>query len=300
MTELVYTVTLNPSVDYVMKTEKIVLGEVNRTQYEELQFGGKGINVSAVLSELDVPTVAYGFVAGETGDMLKSLLSSGGVACEMLRASGGNTRINVKLKADTETDINGSGIELTDADIDLLCEKLGKMGADDVFCISGSLAKKCPDHTVKKLLTFAADKGALTVADMSGAALQEAILCKPFMIKPNIHEMEELVGRKLDTHEKIIDAAKSVIKSGVKNVLVTMGGDGAMLVTDNGESIYMPSKNGKVINSVGAGDSTVAGFIAGYLLYGVCEKALNLAVSAGGATAYSMGLATREEIEKLL
>ena len=295
---MIYTVTFNPALDYILKTDDFNLGTTNRSVFEEITFGGKGINVSYVLSQLGVENTALGFVAGFTGEELLRKINSTGIKTDFIKLSSGNTRINVKIKGNAETEINASGPPITQNDIDQLFKKLENLCEKDVLVLAGSIPKCLPDNIYENILSKLQGKGIRFVVDATGELLLNVLKYNPFLIKPNLAELEDIVGEILDSEEKIISAAFKLKKMGAVNVLVSLGKDGALLIDEFGNIHRQSVLGGKPVNTVGAGDSTVAGFLAGY--DNGYEYALRLGVAAGGATACSQYLATKEEILSLL
>lgn len=294
---MIYTVSFNPAWDYVMSVDDFKIGKTNRSSFESIMFGGKGINVSAVLKELDVTSTALGFVAGFTGEALESEIKSEGIKTDFIKLSKGMTRINVKLKTGKETEINGRGPKIDEAAIQLLFEKLDSLSGGDILILAGSIPTGMPDDIYEKILERLKDKGITFVVDATKDLLLNVLKYKPFLIKPNIHELEEIFDAKLETDEDISEKAKILQSRGAKNVLISMGGDGALLLDEFNNVHKIGVAEGKVINSVGAGDSMVAGFVAGYERYHDYSLALKLGTAAGNATAFSEGLAKKELID---
>lgn len=294
---MIYTVSFNPAWDYVMSVDDFKIGKTNRSSFESIMFGGKGINVSAVLKELDVTSTALGFVAGFTGEALESEIKSEGIKTDFIKLSKGMTRINVKLKTGKETEINGRGPKIDEAAIQLLFEKLDSLSGGDILILAGSIPTGMPDDIYEKILERLKDKGITFVVDATKDLLLNVLKYKPFLIKPNIHELEEIFDAKLKTGEDISEKAKILQSRGAKNVLISMGGDGALLLDEFNNVHKIGVAEGKVINSVGAGDSMVAGFVAGYERYHDYSLALKLGTAAGNATAFSEGLAKKELID---
>lgn len=296
---MIYTVTFNPAIDCVVRMESLTEGGVNRTDSEEIFFGGKGINVSKVLSELGVPSKALGFTAGFTGEAIEKGVAAMGVNADFVRLKSGNSRINVKLKTAAETEINGQGPDIDQESLDTLLTKLDGLEAGDTLILAGSIPKSLPENIYEEILRRIGGRGIRTVVDASKKLLLNVLTYSPYLIKPNDQELSELFGVKLSGVEEVAEYAKKLQKMGAKNVLVSMAGDGAVLLTEEGEVLRCGVYEGKVCNSVGAGDSMLAGFVAG-LEKGDFEYALRLGTACGGATAFSSGLATRDEIDALL
>lgn len=298
---MIYTVTLNPALDYVMRlSAPLELGETNRAEGEPLQCGGKGINVSLVLKELDVPSVALGFVAGDTGRQLTDMLEKQGLRQEMLPLTQGQTRINVKLKGSVETEINGAGPVISPQALAQLAQRLDVLEKGDVLVLAGSVPSGVPQTVYRDLMEPLAARGVRFVVDTTGQALREALACRPLMIKPNRSELAQLCGRPLPTDADIVQAAAELQANGAQNVLVSLGGDGALLLDAEHRVFRAAAPGGKPVNSVGAGDSMVAGFLAAWCAGKGSAEALRLGSAAGGATACSPQLAQREEICALL
>lgn len=295
---MIYTVTLNPAVDYVIHADKIAAGEVNRLKSEEIFFGGKGINVSLVLRELSVKSQALGFVAGFTGDAIEKGVREAGIDTDFVRLESGFSRINVKIKSAEETDLNGAGPDIPQDKVEELFLKLDKIQSGDTIVLAGSIPASLPRDFYEKILEKLENKQIRAAVDADGELLRNALKYKPFLVKPNSFELGGLFGRRLETLDEVIEHAKKLREMGAKNVLVSMAGDGAVLVSESGEVITCGVCRGKVKNSVGAGDSMVAGFLAGYEKG--CGYALKLGTAAGGATAFSEGLGSKEEIFRLL
>lgn len=296
---MVYTVTFNPALDYVMNVEKLSTDDINRTESEELYYGGKGINVSAILSRLNIPTVALGFTAGFTGKKLREMMDDDGIKNDFTELNSGFTRINVKVKFGKELDINANGPEITADKIKELFLKLKKLNDGDYLVLAGSVPASLPDNLYSKILEELSGKNINIVVDTTGNQLLNVLKYKPFLIKPNHHELGEIFGQEMDTTEKITEYAKKLQDMGAVNVLVSRGGDGAVLVDGNGTVHPAAAVEGTLVNSVGCGDSMVAGFIAGYITNKSYSEALKLSVASSAATAFSKELAKADEIYKI-
>ncbi|MBS4932469.1 MAG: 1-phosphofructokinase [Clostridiales bacterium] len=296
---MIYTVTFNPALDYVVGVERLTLGEVNRTTKESIYYGGKGINVSAVLKELKVESIALGFVAGFTGDAIERGVKEKGIATDFIHLKEGMSRINVKIKSDQESEINGQGPEITKEAIELLFEKLDQLKEGDSLVLAGSIPKTLPSDIYERIMERLQEKKIRVIVDATKDLLLNVLKYKPFLIKPNNHELGEMFGVILKTNEEIISYGKKLQDMGSKNVLVSMAGDGSILIDETGNVYQMGVPAGKVKNSVGAGDSMVAGFLAGYAETNNYEEALKLGTATGSATAFSEGLATYEKIMEL-
>ena len=298
---MIYTVTFNPAIDYVVRLDApLEVGEVNRAGGEDCVLGGKGINVSGVPAQLDCPSVALGFVAGETGAWLERGLEKQGLETDFVHLEQGMTRINVKIKAGQETELNGAGPDIPESAVRQLEEQLDALNENDILILAGSIPRSLPQDTYERLLARLQGKGVRAVVDATRDLLVNVLQYRPFLIKPNNHELGEIVGRELKTDAEIIAAARALQEKGACNVLVSMAGDGAILVDETGKVHRIGCPRGKVVNSVGAGDSMVAGFVAGWMQTGSYDMALRLGTACGSATAFSLGLATREKIEELL
>ena len=296
---MVYTVTFNPAIDYVVRTEEMEVGKVNRSASEEIYFGGKGINVSMVLSELGIKSKALGFIAGFTGEAIKKGVEEKGIETDFVTLQKGFSRINVKIKSGSETELNGQGPVIDEAALNELFKKLDKTENSDTVVLAGSIPNTLPSDIYERILERLSDKKIKAVVDATGDLLMNVLKYRPFLIKPNIHELSEIFRFPVSTHEEIADCAAKLKEMGARNVLVSMAGDGAFLLDENGKTHTCGVCMGKVRNSVGAGDSMVAGFIAGSR-QGDYEYSLKLGTAAGGATAFSDGLAEKDEIYKLL
>ena len=299
---MVYTVTFNPAIDYVVHTGEMKLGMTNRSEREEMYFGGKGINVSIVLRELGVDSKALGFTAGFTGEAIEKGLADMGIDTDFVRLENGNSRINVKIKSEEETELNGQGPDIDDDAVAALFEKLEALRDGDTLVLAGSIPSSLPSDIYERILAKLAGRDIRTVVDATKDLLLNVLKYKPFLIKPNDHELGEMFGVALSTDADIEKYARKLQEMGARNVLISMAGDGAMLIDENGEKHRCGVCKGTVKNSVGAGDSMVAGFTAGIqqgdqLDY---EYALKLGTAAGGATAFSDGLAQKEKIAELL
>lgn len=295
---MIYTVTFNPALDYVMRMSTLVQGKTNRSVTEELYFGGKGINVSFVLREFGVETTAFGFVAGFTGDALVQALAEQGICTDFIRLQEGMTRINVKLKTDFETEINAGGPPIPAEKIAELLEKLDQIQSGDTLVLAGSVPKSLPADIYEQIMARLQGRGIRIVVDAERDLLRNVLKFRPFLIKPNIHELSDLVGHELTDDDMIVAAAKDLQAQGAVNVLVSRGGDGALLVDEFGTVHTSAAIRGVAVNTVGSGDSMVAGFLAG-VAQGYAQ-ALRLGIVAGAATAFLPGLATKEKITELL
>ena len=297
---MIYTVTFNPAIDYVVELVSFNIGEINRTTREYMNLGGKGVNVSRVLTNLEVPNVALGFVAGFTGDALRNGLERMGVKTDFISLEEGNTRINVNIKGVEETDINARGPEIPNSAIDELFKKLDSLQSGDTLVLAGSIPTSLPNDMYERIMERLYGKGIRFVVDATRDLLVKSLKYEPFLIKPNNHELGEIFGLELTKDNEIIYYARELKKQGAKNVLISMAGDGAILVDENDVAHKIGTPKGKVKNSVGAGDSMVAGFCAGYLEKGDYKYALRMGTAAGSASAFSESLATKQEVIDLL
>ena len=290
---MIYTVTFNPALDYVVFLDNLKLGDVNRSTRESIFYGGKGINVSTILNTLGLETTALGFVAGFTGKAIEDGLAAQGIHTDFIHLPEGNSRINVKVKHGDETEINGQGPVITEEAINELFAKLDTLTKEDILVLAGSIPNTLPEDIYEKILARLESKGIRVVVDATKDLLLNVLKYHPFLIKPNNHELGEMFGT-------VCNYAKKLQEKGAVNVLISMAGDGAILITEDGQNIKMGTPKGKVVNSVGAGDSMVAGFITGYIRGGNYEEALKSGTAAGSATAFSEGLASLEMYEKML
>ncbi len=297
---MVYTITLNPALDYVMKTGTLRFDDINRANSEALYYGGKGINVSVILTRLGIENVALGFTAGFTGEKLEQMLRCEGISCDFNRLHTGNTRINVKIKADKDIDINAQGPAISKEDICELLKKLDKIKEDDYLVLAGSVPDTLPDDIYEKILKRLDGKGIKFVVDATGDLLMKVLKYKPFLIKPNHHELGDLFGVEAKTEEQVEKYAKKLQKMGAVNVLVSRGKDGATLIDEQGGVTTFGNVDGAPVNPVGCGDSMVGGFIAGCIEKNDYAYALKLGSACGNATVFSETLATKEEIQKIL
>lgn len=296
---MIYTVTFNPAIDYVVHTEGMQVGGVSRSSREEIYFGGKGINVSFVLKELGITSKALGFISGFTGEAIENGVRERGVETDFVRLESGFSRINVKIKSDDETELNGQGPDISDKALGELFDKLDKLQSGDTLILAGSIPSSLPSDVYEKVLERLQGRGIKIVVDATGKLLLNVLKYKPFLVKPNNFELGEMFGVELEFVDEIAQYAYKLKDMGAENVLVSMAGDGALLIDSEGKKHVCGVCKGEVKNSVGAGDSMLAGFIAG-MEKGDYESALKLGTAAGGATAFSDGLAKREDIYRLL
>ena len=297
---MIYTVTLNPSIDYVVRLESLVTGITNRTTSEEYYFGGKGINVSCVLAELDLESTAFGFVAGFTGEAIEKGIRNDKIITDFIKLEKGISRINIKIKADDETEINCQGPHIDESELERLLNKVDRIKDGDTIVIAGNVPNTMPDDVYERILERIKGKKVRIVVDATKKLLLNSLKYKPFLIKPNRQELSEIFETEISTETDIEKYAKELQKMGAQNVLISLGGDGAMLIDEFGEKHKQGVLKEKVINTVGSGDSMVAGFIAGYEKEHSYPYALKLGSACGNATAFLSGLATKEKINELL
>lgn len=297
---MICTVTLNPSLDYIVRVDDMRLGAINRTTYEQVLPGGKGVNVSIVLGNLGHESRALGFAAGFTGAELERLCAESGVDCYFIRVERGMTRVNVKVKSAEETELNGQGPQIAEGDVEALLTRLDALGEGDTLVISGSVPSCLPSDMYERLMLRVAGRGVRVVVDAERDLLTRALPHRPFLVKPNNHELGDIFGVTLRRRDEVVPYARRLQEMGAANVLVSMAGEGGVLVAETGEVFESEAARGTVVNSVGAGDSSVAGFIAGLMETGSYEAAFRMALAAGSASAFSDHLATRAEVEALL
>ena len=294
---MIYTVTFNPSLDYIVSVEDFKLGMTNRTSSEYLLPGGKGINVSTVLKNLGIDNTALGFVAGFTGNEVVKRLEALGVTNGFIWIEEGFTRINLKLRSIDGTEINGQGPAIGEDKIRMLMEQLSELGEGDVLFLSGSIPASMPDDAYQRIMELLDGKGVRIVVDATKDLLVNALPYHPFLIKPNNHELGEIFGAELVTRESVVPYGKKLQEMGAQNVLVSMAGEGAVLIAADGKVFNAPAPKGVLVNGVGAGDSMVAGFMAGWMQRQNYEHAFYMGIAAGSASAFSENLATKDEVE---
>ena len=297
---MIFTVTFNPSLDYIVRVDEMRLGTINRTNYEQLLPGGKGINVSIVLGNLGHPSRALGFSAGVTGVALEKLLADASVDADLVHVKEGFTRINAKVKAVEETELNGPGPRIAPEDVGALFSKLDVLGQDDTLVISGSVPNTLPSDMYEQVMERLAGRGVRIVVDAERDLLTRVLPYRPFLVKPNNHELGDIFGVTLKTRDEVVPYARRMQEMGAQNVLVSMAGEGGVLVAADGQVYQSPAAKGIVVNSVGAGDSCVAGFLAGLMETGSYQTAFRMGLAAGSASAFSDHLATRPEVEDLM
>ena len=293
---MVYTLTLNPSIDYIVEMEEFLEGKVNRTKAEKILPGGKGINVSWVLKNLGTENSALGIISGFTGNIIEEETKKLGIKTDFLVAENGFSRINVKIKAEEETEINGQGPKVLEEELKKLYKKLDKIKENDFLVLAGSVPKTLPKTIYSDIMEYLKPKKLNIIVDTTGESLTSTLKHKPFLIKPNNFELGEIFGVQIKTEDDVIKYSKKLQDMGALNVLVSLGGDGALLLCENGEVKKCDALDGKVINTTGAGDSLVAGFITGFIETKDYDYALKLGVASGCASAFSENLATGEEI----
>lgn len=296
---MIYTMTFNPSLDYVMKVENFEEGETNRSYQEELYPGGKGFNVSTILQNLGFENTALGFIAGFTGEEIKKQLTKRGFNLDLCQLDEGVSRINVKMKSKNETEINGNGPVICQTKLEELLVKLDSLTQDDTLILAGSIPSTLPNDIYQIIMEKLAKKQTRVIVDATNELLLKVLPQKPFLIKPNHRELEEIFNTTINNQEELIEYAKKLQAKGARNVLVSLGKDGALLVSEDNHVYKCNSAKGTLINSVGSGDSMVAGFLAGYLKAGDYQEAIRLGSACGGATAFSADLASAKMIEEV-
>lgn len=299
---MIYTVTFNPAIDYIAEVNDFKINEINRTTFERILAGGKGINVSTVLKNLEVENIALGFIAGFTGREIKQKIEKLGIKTDFVYIPDKISRINVKIQSKEsgsiikETAINGEGPKISEEEINELMKKIEKIEKDDFIVIAGSVSRNMKDNIYEEICGRAKEKGAKIVVDTTGERLLNVLKYKPFLIKPNKKELEEIFGKEISTNDEVISCAKKLQQMGAENVLTSMDREGAILITKDKKVLYCEAPKGKLVNSVGSGDSMVAGFLTGFITYDDYEKALKMGIAAGSASAFSKDLATKDEI----
>lgn len=297
---MIYTVTFNPSLDYIVEVNNFELGMTNRTSYEHMLPGGKGINVSIVLNNLDFDTTAFGFVAGFTGKQICDMVSEYGIKTDFIQVDNGFSRINMKLKNIDGTEINGMGPQISEDNLHSLVSKIDRLSSGDVLVLAGSIPSCISDDIYRRIMERLQGRGVKIIVDATSRLLLNVLEYHPFLIKPNQHELGDIFGVKLESKEEVIPYAKKLQDMGAVNVLISMGGKGAVLIDEHGKVYEADAPKGELKNSVGAGDSMVAGFMAGYLQTGNYEDAFRMGVATGSASAFSENLATKREISEVL
>ena len=296
---MIYTVTLSPSIDYIVRMSSVRFNVTNRTESEEFYYGGKGINVSQVLSQLDLPSTALGFIAGFTGDAIAAGIGDKNVRTDFIRLDNGFSRINIKIKAGGETEINGQGPDIPAEALEALMRKLDAIRDGDVLVLAGSIPKTMPDDVYERMLDRVSHKNIMIVVDATKQLLVNSLKSHPFVIKPNRLELSEIFHAEVENEQDVEKYARKRQEMGARNVIVSLGRKGAMLVDENGGVHKQGTLKQPVLNTVGAGDSMVAGFIAGYLKTKDYAYALKLGSACGNATSFLPGLATKAKIEEV-
>lgn len=297
---MIYTVTFNPSLDYIIRVDHLKLGAINRVHYENILPGGKGVNVSIVLGNLGHTSTALGFVAGFTGAEIERRMRAYGAECDFIQVQEGMSRINVKIKSDEESEINGMGPLITEEDVDALFAKLDELKEGDYLVIAGSVPSMLPPDMYERIMERLDGRGINIAVDAERDLLTRVLKYHPFVIKPNNHELGDIFGVTLKTREEVVPYAKKLQEQGARNVIISMAGEGAVFVSEEGEVAMSEAPKGTVVNSVGAGDSMVAGFLAGVIETGDMAQAFRMGLCTGSASAFSADLATRPEVEDLL
>ncbi len=297
---MIYTVTFSPAIDYIIHMDALTQGEINRSKRETCHFGGKGINVSVMLERLGVRNTAMGFISGFTGRALEESLWKAGIDTDFVYLDEGITRINIKIKTDQETEINTQGASISHEKLKELFLKLDALKEGDILIVSGSAPSTIPEGSYETMLDRLEGKGIRLVIDTTGPLLKKLLKYRPFLVKPNKKELEELEGSKIRSDQALEDRAGALQKQGARNVLVSLGAEGAYLLSEDTRAYRMQSHSVSAVNTVGAGDSMVAGFLAGYLKTGDYPFALRLGLAAGSATACSEGLASLEKIKRFM
>ena len=293
---MIYTVTFNPSLDYIVSVDDFKLGLTNRTSSELILPGGKGTNVPTVLKNLGFESTALGFVAGFTGNEIVKRLNDMGIKSDFISIENGISRINLKLKSIDGTEINGAGPDISEEKVNKLMDKLNQLKEGDVLVLAGSIPSSMSDNIYRDIMADLKDRGVMIVVDATKDLLLNVLEYHPFLIKPNNHELGEIFDVKLTTREEVIPYGRKLQEKGARNVLVSMAGEGAVLIAEDGQVFDAPAPKGKLINGVGAGDSMVAGFVAGWIEKQDYEYAFHMGVASGSASAFSENLATKEEI----
>lgn len=297
---MIYTVTFNPSLDYIVRVDDFQTGRVNRTTEEIIYAGGKGINVSIVLKNLGFDSTALGFLAGFTGKEIRRLMECQGICADFIEVEKGISRINLKLRSNEESEINGQGPEIQEGDIQKLYQKLEGLQNGDVLVLAGSIPSVMPESMYMDIMKYLSDRKLKIVVDATRDLLVNVLSYHPFLVKPNNHELGEIFGIELTDKKEVAVYAKKLQEKGARNVLVSMAGDGAVFVTEEGNVYESGAPKGKVVNSVGAGDSMVAGFLAGYMQSGDYRTAFKLGLCTGSASAFSEQLATKQEVDAIM
>lgn len=296
---MIYTVTFNPSLDYIVTVDQFAFGKTNRTSSEQLLPGGKGVNVSTVLHSLGIENTALGFLAGFTGREIEEKIRRSGVTCDFIFLKHGCSRINIKMKDFDGTEINGAGPEIDYASLEQLMSRLNSLKKGDTLVLAGSIPASMPEDSYSRILEMLKDHGVLFAVDATGDLLMNVLPYRPFLIKPNNHELGEIFGVELNSREEVVPYGKKLQEKGARNVLISMAGQGAVLLDEEGSVHMLPAPRGTLVNAVGAGDSMVAGFLAGWMEKHDYSHAFRMGVAAGSASAFSEFLATEQEIRSI-
>ena len=296
---MIYTVTFNPSLDYILSVKDFQMGRTNRTRQEQLLPGGKGINVSTVLTNLGIENTALGFTAGFSGEEIRRRVEALGVRSDFIPLEEGYSRINVKLKDFDGTEINGRGPDIPGEQLEKLLDQLNQLAEGDGLVLAGSIPESLPDSRYRDILERLKGRDILTAVDATGELLVKVLPYRPFLVKPNNHELGEIFGERLSRREDVAPCARKLQEMGARNVLVSMAGEGAVLLDEEGAVHALPAPEGKLVNAVGAGDSMVAGFLAGWLQKKDYEHAFRMGIAAGSASAFSENLAEKQDVERV-
>ncbi len=296
---MIYTVTFNPSLDYILSVKDFQMGRTNRTRQEQLLPGGKGINVSTVLTNLGIENTALGFTAGFSGEEIRRRVEALGVRSDFIPLEEGYSRINVKLKDFDGTEINGRGPDIPGEQLERLLDQLNQLAEGDGLVLAGSIPESLPDSIYRDILERLKGRDILTAVDATGELLVKVLPYRPFLVKPNNHELGEIFGERLSRREDVAPCARKLQEMGARNVLVSMAGEGAVLLDEEGAVHALPAPEGKLVNAVGAGDSMVAGFLAGWLQKKDYEHAFRMGIAAGSASAFSENLAEKQDVERV-
>lgn len=297
---MIYTVTFNPSLDYIFTVDDFQLGLTNRTTSEQMLPGGKGVNVSVVLKNLGFDSTALGFIAGFTGDEIARRIQEMGLHTDFIRIPEGISRINLKLKNVDGTEVNGMGPVIGAEELGMLMDRLDQLKEGDTLFLAGSIPSSMPDDMYSRIMAMLDGRGVRIIVDATRDLLMNVLQYHPFLIKPNNHELGEIFGVTLSTRDDVVPYARKMQEKGARNVLVSMAGEGAVLVAEDGSVHKSEAPRGKLVNAVGAGDSMVAGFMAGWMESGDYEHAFHMGLATGSASAFSEFLATKEEVQEVL
>ncbi len=296
---MIYTLTLNPAIDHIVRLDKLEIGETNRMHEESISAGGKGINVSKILKNLDEESIALGYIAGFTGREVERLVNKEGISSDFINVENGFTRINTKIKSDKETEINGPGLEVTEKDKEALLDKIDEIKDGDYLFLSGSIPSYMDKRFYSEIMERLSSKDVIIAVDTIGDALKNTLEYGPKLIKPNLRELEDFFDVEIYNNKDIEKYTRKLQEMGAKNIIISMGGDGAYFLPEEGNGMFLEAPKGKVIDTVGSGDSMVAGFIYAIKESYSLEEAFKFSVSCGSATAFSEKLATKKEIFNL-